>query len=48
MISMFSAGEFQTLISGSSNVIDLDDLKKNTQYSGGYFPYSSAVRVYFI
>lgn len=46
MISMFSALEFQTLISGSTNVLDLDDLKNHTQYSGGYFAYSSAVRVY--
>ena len=35
-IRMFSPKELQTLISGTQNPIDIQDLKVHTKYSGGY------------
>lgn len=35
-IRLFSHEEVQLLISGKSGKIDLDDLRRNTKYSGGY------------
>lgn len=35
-LSMFSASEFQRLISGDDTPIDLTDLKKHTKYFGGF------------
>ncbi|XP_078443992.1 ubiquitin protein ligase 6 isoform X2 [Wolffia australiana] len=37
-IEMFSEDEIQLLISGSLEVLDVDDLRANTQYAGGYHP----------
>ena len=37
-IRMFNFRELQILISGAPTPIDLDDLKQNTNYSGGYSP----------
>jgi len=35
-LSMFSASEFQRLISGDTAPIDLQDLRRNTKYFGGF------------
>lgn len=35
-LSMFNQAEIQTLIGGDSSEIDVDDLRRNTQYSGIY------------
>ncbi|KAK6968619.1 ubiquitin-protein ligase E3B [Biomphalaria glabrata] len=35
-LSMFSAPELQKLISGDSDSLDMDDLRRHTQYYGGY------------
>ena len=35
-LSMFSASEFQRLISGDTSPIDLQDLRRNTKYFGGF------------
>lgn len=35
-LSMFNQSELQTLISGTSSSIDIDDLRRNTHYGGTY------------
>lgn len=35
-LSMFNQSELQTLVGGSSHSIDVDDLRRNTQYGGTY------------
>ncbi|KAF7489826.1 Ubiquitin-protein ligase E3B [Sarcoptes scabiei] len=35
-LTMFSTPEFQRIISGDNTPIDLDDLRKNTKYFGGF------------
>ncbi|KAG5415880.1 hypothetical protein IGI04_003447 [Brassica rapa subsp. trilocularis] len=35
-IDMFNEHELQVLISGSADSLDIDDLRENTNYSGGY------------
>ena len=35
-LSMFNHSELQTLIGGTSSSIDIDDLRRNTQYGGVY------------
>ncbi|KAL5231664.1 hypothetical protein ABZP36_030440 [Zizania latifolia] len=37
-INMFNEHEIQILISGSLESLDIDDLRSNTNYSGGYHP----------
>ena len=37
-IPLFSPRELQILISGTPSPIDLEDLKANTNYTGGYSP----------
>ena len=36
LLSMFCAPELQVLISGATNGISLDDLRRNVRYTGGY------------
>ncbi|CDY08993.1 BnaC01g30980D [Brassica napus] len=35
-IDMFNEHELQVLISGSADYLDIDDLRQNTNYTGGY------------
>nr|VDD46118.1 unnamed protein product [Brassica oleracea] len=35
-IDMFNEHELQVLISGSADSLDIDDLRQNTNYTGGY------------
>lgn len=37
-LSIFCAPELQILISGSSRALSIDDLKRNTRYTGGFMP----------
>ena len=36
LLSIFCAPELQVLISGANSGISVDDLKRHTQYAGGY------------
>jgi ubiquitin-protein ligase E3 C len=44
---MFSPRELQILISGTPNPIDLEDLKKHTNYSGGYSDTHPAIKCFW-
>jgi HECT-domain (ubiquitin-transferase) len=43
-IRLFSERELQLLISGSTNSLDVPDLRRNTKYSGGYTEDSDVIR----
>lgn len=43
-LTMFSAREFQTLISGSTEKMDVTDLARNTEYIGGYHSGHKVIR----
>ncbi|ORX84424.1 HECT-domain-containing protein [Anaeromyces robustus] len=43
-LKMFSPAELQKLISGESMNIDIDDLRKYTNYEGGYFDQHKTIR----
>ncbi|VDO54170.1 unnamed protein product [Schistosoma margrebowiei] len=43
-LAMFSPSELQTLISGDSSSMDIDDLKQHTRYSGGFHSNHRVIR----
>lgn len=43
-IQLFSERELQLLISGATGALDVDDLRRNTKYSGGYTEESDVIR----
>ncbi|GAA6084677.1 ubiquitin-protein ligase E3C-like [Tachysurus ichikawai] len=46
-LRMFDQQEIQDLISGAHVLICLDDLKKFTNYSGGYFPTHPVIKIFW-
>lgn len=46
-LRMFSPGELQTLISGAQLPIDIEDLKKHTNYSGAYSESHSVIKCFW-
>jgi ubiquitin-protein ligase E3 C len=46
-IDMFSEHEIQVLISGSLESLDVDDLRSNTNYSGGYHPDHELIEMFW-
>ncbi|KAK1277859.1 E3 ubiquitin-protein ligase UPL6 [Acorus gramineus] len=46
-IDLFNEHELQLLISGSSEHMDLDDLRSNANYSGGYHPDHQVIRMFW-
>jgi len=47
-ISFFDVCEFQLLISGNINTIDLEDLKANTKYSNGYNVNHETIQLFWL
>ncbi|KAI3937413.1 hypothetical protein MKX01_040079 [Papaver californicum] len=46
-LNIFNAGEFNQLLSGGSHDIDIDDLRENTRYTGGYSDGSRTVKIFW-
>ncbi|XP_051152386.1 E3 ubiquitin-protein ligase UPL7 [Andrographis paniculata] len=46
-IKLFNASEFNQLLSGGDYDIDVDDLRKNTHYTGGYSEGSRTVKLFW-
>uniref|UniRef100_A0A0D9WD29 HECT-type E3 ubiquitin transferase n=1 Tax=Leersia perrieri TaxID=77586 RepID=A0A0D9WD29_9ORYZ len=46
-INMFNEHEIQVLISGSLESLDIDDLRANTNYSGGYHPDHELIDIFW-
>ncbi|OWM82477.1 hypothetical protein CDL15_Pgr002052 [Punica granatum] len=46
-LKLFNANEFNQLLSGGKHDIDVDDLRNNTQYSGGYSEGSRTVKLFW-
>ncbi|WOL02398.1 E3 ubiquitin-protein ligase [Canna indica] len=46
-LSLFNANEFNQLLSGGKNDFDVDDLRSNTKYSGGYSENSRTVKLFW-
>ncbi|KAL8504988.1 hypothetical protein ACS0TY_016256 [Phlomoides rotata] len=46
-LKLFNASEFNQLLSGGDYDIDVDDLRKNTQYTGGYSEGSRTVKLFW-
>ncbi|CAI9097863.1 OLC1v1034376C1 [Oldenlandia corymbosa var. corymbosa] len=46
-LRLFNANEFNQLLSGGSHDIDVDDLRKNTKYTGGYNEGSRTVKLFW-
>ncbi|KAL3825824.1 hypothetical protein ACJIZ3_021853 [Penstemon smallii] len=46
-LKLFNASEFNQLLSGGDHDIDVDDLRKNTQYTGGYSEGSRTVKLFW-
>ncbi|KAF9591719.1 hypothetical protein IFM89_006065 [Coptis chinensis] len=46
-LSLFNAGEFNQLLSGGDHDIDVDDLRNNTRYTGGYSGGSRTIRIFW-
>ncbi|OVA19458.1 HECT [Macleaya cordata] len=46
-LSIFNASEFNQLLSGGSHDIDVDDLRDNTRYTGGYSEGSRTVKLFW-
>ncbi|KAF0927506.1 hypothetical protein E2562_034000 [Oryza meyeriana var. granulata] len=46
-INMFNEHEIQVLISGSLESLDIDDLRSNTNYSGGYHPDHELIDIFW-
>nr|GLL46392.1 E3 ubiquitin-protein ligase UPL7 isoform X1 [Ipomoea trifida] len=46
-LKLFNASEFNQLLSGGNHDIDVDDLRKNTRYTGGYSESSRAVKLFW-
>ncbi|XP_054811320.1 E3 ubiquitin-protein ligase UPL7 isoform X1 [Prosopis cineraria] len=46
-LRLFNANEFNQLLSGGKYDIDIDDLKKNTRYTGGYNEGSRTIKIFW-
>ncbi|XP_076938832.1 E3 ubiquitin-protein ligase UPL7-like isoform X2 [Bidens hawaiensis] len=46
-LRLFNAGEFNQLLSGGNHDIDVDDLRNNTRYTGGYTERSRTVKLFW-
>lgn len=46
-LKLFNASEFNQLFSGGNHDIDVDDLRKNTRYTGGYSEGSRTVKLFW-
>ncbi|KAJ1691760.1 hypothetical protein LUZ63_015915 [Rhynchospora breviuscula] len=46
-LSLFNANEFNQLLSGGKQDFDVDDLRTNTKYTGGYSDSSRAVKLFW-
>ncbi|XP_057785709.1 E3 ubiquitin-protein ligase UPL7 [Salvia miltiorrhiza] len=46
-LKLFNASEFNQLLSGGDRDIDVDDLRKHTQYTGGYSEGSRTVKLFW-
>ncbi|XP_042388192.1 E3 ubiquitin-protein ligase UPL7-like isoform X1 [Zingiber officinale] len=46
-LCLFNANEFNQLLSGGKNDFDVDDLRSNTKYSGGYSETSRTVKLFW-
>ncbi|KAL2509270.1 E3 ubiquitin-protein ligase [Forsythia ovata] len=46
-LKLFNASEFNQLLSGGDHDIDVDDLRKNTRYTGGYTEGSRTVKMFW-
>ncbi|CAA2973673.1 E3 ubiquitin- ligase UPL7 [Olea europaea subsp. europaea] len=46
-LKLFNASEFNQLLSGGDHDIDVDDLRKNTRYTGGYTVGSRTVKIFW-
>ncbi|KHG27780.1 E3 ubiquitin-protein ligase UPL7 -like protein [Gossypium arboreum] len=46
-LKLFNASEFNQLLSGGDHDIDVDDLKNNTRYTGGYSEGSRTVKLFW-
>ncbi|KAK9126533.1 hypothetical protein Scep_015379 [Stephania cephalantha] len=46
-LSLFSANEFNQLLSGGKHDIDVGDLKSNTRYTGGYSEGSRTIKIFW-
>ncbi|KAL7092159.1 hypothetical protein ACP275_12G148300 [Erythranthe tilingii] len=46
-LKLFNSSEFNQLLSGGDHDIDVDDLRKNTQYTGGYSDGSRTVKLFW-
>ncbi|RAL44564.1 hypothetical protein DM860_003323 [Cuscuta australis] len=46
-LKLFNACEFNQLLSGGNHHIDVDDLRKNARYSGGYSETSRTVKLFW-
>eukprot|EP00899_Mesostigma_viride_P024279 jgi/Mesvir1/5035/Mv02240-RA.1 len=47
LLQLFSPAEFNQLLSGGEDEIDIDDLRKNTRYSGGFADNSREVCIFW-
>jgi len=47
-ISIFDVYEFQLLISGNLNIIDIEDLSANTKYSNGYTSNHITIQLFWL
>ncbi|KAL6988296.1 E3 ubiquitin-protein ligase upl7 [Sarracenia purpurea var. burkii] len=46
-LKLFNASEFNQLLSGGKHDIDIDDLRNNTRYTGGYTEGSRTVKIFW-
>ncbi|KAK9921117.1 hypothetical protein M0R45_029643 [Rubus argutus] len=46
-LNLFNAGEFNQLLSGGNHDIDVDDLRKNTRYTGGYSEGTRTIKIFW-
>ncbi|RYR53048.1 hypothetical protein Ahy_A06g027912 isoform C [Arachis hypogaea] len=46
-LKLFNASEFNQLLSGGNYDIDIDDLKNNTRYTGGYNERSKTIKIFW-
>ncbi|KAL0344726.1 UNVERIFIED_CONTAM: E3 ubiquitin-protein ligase UPL7 [Sesamum radiatum] len=46
-LKLFNASEFNQLLSGGDHDIDVEDLRKNTQYTGGYSEGSRTIKLFW-
>ncbi|VVB05545.1 unnamed protein product [Arabis nemorensis] len=46
-LKLFNAHEFNQLLSGGNHDIDVDDLRKNTKYTGGYTDSSRTIKIFW-